>query len=424
MPHRNTREVRRRVQREAAAAGVMGTINSAFINPLLVSRGAGALALGVYASGANLLGLGAGFLGPRLAARVGSVSRAILLVLTLARCILIALAMTLIVTGDGAVGLLVGVALCWIACEGLALPLWTAVLTGLASPAERGRWLSLRATAATGAAAVVMLILVVLLRIFSAERALPVAYAVAAFAGVASLIQLRGLVRAVPELPLPPVRSLRSVPAGQPMRRFLAGVACVWFGAGLVGPIMAPYIINDLGAPTAFFGISAVVAAFVGLLVQRRWGRIGDERGARAVLLLGGVGAAFPPILWAMVPIYWAGLLVDTIAAASWPGHVLGLTLRSCELVDDDAERPTMLAWTNLAQGTGAFLAPLVASALVGITGPIPLMVAAGIFRLIGTVVIAEPSFAWLPLRRSKLALTPAADVPPPLPHAGDGDSA
>ncbi|MGH2560299.1 MAG: hypothetical protein ACRDJH_14645, partial [Thermomicrobiales bacterium] len=65
MPHRNSGEVRRRVQREAAAAGVMGAINNAFINPLLISRGAGAGALGAYSSGASLLGFGAGFLGPR-----------------------------------------------------------------------------------------------------------------------------------------------------------------------------------------------------------------------------------------------------------------------------------------------------------------------------------------------------------------------
>ncbi|MGH2560928.1 MAG: MFS transporter, partial [Thermomicrobiales bacterium] len=346
---------------------------------------------------------------------------------TVARCVLLALAMVLAATGDGAVGLLVVVALAWIACEGLALPLWTAFLTGLASPSERGRWLALRATAATGSAAVVMLILVVLLRIFSAERALPIAYAVAAVAGVASLLQLRRIVSAVPELPLPPVRSLRSVPSGRPARQFLAGVALVWFGAGLVGPVMAPYIIHDLGAPTAFFGIAAVVAAFIGLLVQRRWGRFGDERGARAVLLLGGVAVTFPPILWTMVPVYWLGLLVDTISAAGWPGHVLGLTLRSCELVEDDAERPTMLAWTNLAQGTGAFVAPLLASGLVGITGPIPLMVAAGVIRLIGTVVIAEPALRWLPMRRTS-SDSPIPVAPPALtavpPSAGDSDGA
>jgi MFS family permease len=172
---RNSREVRRRVQLEAAGSGVMGAINNAFISPLLVSRGAGAGALGAYSSGASLLGLGAGFLGPRLAARVGNVSRATLLILTVARFIFISLAMILAVTGDGAVGLLIVVALCWITCEGLALPLWTTFLTGLVSPSERGRWLALRATAATGAAAVVLLIIVVLLRVYSAERELLVA---------------------------------------------------------------------------------------------------------------------------------------------------------------------------------------------------------------------------------------------------------
>ncbi len=84
-----------------------------------------------------------------------------------------------------------------------------------------------------------------------------------------------------------------------------------------------------------------------------------------------------------------------------------------------------MLAWTNLAQGAGAFVAPLVASVLVGLTGPIPLMVAAGLFRLTGTVIIAPPAWRSFSLRPRGDILTPGADAPAPSPFVeAEGEGA
>jgi hypothetical protein len=57
------------------------------------------------------------------------------------------------------------------------------------------------------------------------------------------------------------------------------------------------------------------------------------------------------------------------IASTCWPGRMMGLTLRSSELAEHDADGPNQLAWTNLAQGAGSFLSPLIASVLVGSSG-------------------------------------------------------
>src|SRR5262245_53516505 len=97
---RDFRHLARMVQTEAGAWGVLSAINNSFINPLLISRGAGAIALGIYNSGANVFGFGSGWVGPRLAARIGSVSRTTLLCLTVARLLFLCIPLTLIAFGS------------------------------------------------------------------------------------------------------------------------------------------------------------------------------------------------------------------------------------------------------------------------------------------------------------------------------------
>jgi MFS family permease len=387
---RDLRQIRRTVQIEAAAWGILTAVNNAFIIPLLVSRGAGPLALGIYSSGANLFGFGSGWAGPRLAARIGSVSRATLLCLTASRLVFLGIPISMIATDVDRVSLLVGLILLWALGEGLALPLWTAFLTGLVKPEERGRWLALRATAATAASACLMIAITVLFQMTSKEAMLPAAYALAAVAGLLSLWQLRRLFRMATPPPLPVPRSVRALPADAETRRFLAGVVSFWFGASLIGPVLTPYIIRELHAPTSFFALLAVVSAATGVVVQRHWGRLGDHRGARRVLLWGGLGAGLVPAIWAVVPVYWLGFAIEVLASGCWAGHTMGLTLRAVELAKKESDRPNLLALTSLAQGVGAFASPLLASLLVGLIGTIPILLLSSVIRIGATLALAS----------------------------------
>src|SRR5262249_43361967 len=148
-------------------------------------------------------------------------------------------------------------------------------------------------TAATASSAVVMLGLAVVLRFTSEESVLPFAYALAASAGFVRVWQLRVVFGGAeePELPRPGSgKSLAPEPGG---RRFLKGGAFFLLGAFLAAPVLPPYLINELHAPTAYFPVTAVLSSIAAVIVQRRWGRIGDENGARRMLLLGGIGAGF-----------------------------------------------------------------------------------------------------------------------------------
>jgi MFS family permease len=223
------------------------------------------------------------------------------------------------------------------------------------------------------------------------SAALPFAYTIATMAGVFSLLQIRKLFTLNPQAAPPKPRSLRNIPSGRERRRFLGGVFTFWFGAGIVWPILPAYIIQDLNAPTSYFALVSAVSAVTSALVQRRWGRHGDQFGPRAMVFFAGIGASLVPFLWALAPVYMLGVLIEIVASSCWPGHSMGLTMRSIELSETEEERPTMLGWMSLSQGAGASLSPLVASVLVGWTGAIPLLIASAILRWVGTLVIAEP---------------------------------
>lgn len=382
---------RKPVQFEASGFGTMNAIHNAFINPLLVDRGASPVALGVFNSGANAFLYSAGFAGPRVAYRAGNLGKAVLAILVASRIVLFALMAFLWAVPDNAVWPLLGIVLIWTAGEGLATPLWTAFVAGLVPAHQRGRWLAMRGAAAATASAAVMLILFVLLQFVSKEDVLPLAYTLAAMASAFSLWQLRSLFGINPQQTPPKPKSLRSFPVGRERRRFLGGVFVFWFGAGFVWPLLPRYIIKDLGAPTAYFAFVGVLAALVTAVVQRRWGRHGDQHGPRAMVFFSGIGASSVPILWALVPIYQVGPLVEIVASAAWPGHTLGLTMRAVELAESDDDRPSMIAWTSLAQGAGACISPLVASVLVSTTGTVALLVVSAVLRWVGTIIIAEP---------------------------------
>lgn len=378
---------RRRILIEAGAWGAMTALNTAFVNPMLISRGADALALGVYAGAASLFGLGTAWLGPALAARTGSAVRPATAALLAARAGLLAVPLLLVAAPEGLVPILIGVLIFTAAGEGVALPLWMAFLAGLVRPAVRGRLLADRASAAAVGAACAVLLVLLLTWAMDAARSLPAAYVIAGLAGLISTVHVRALFRRAP--------AAAPAPAGRPSFArpslgFLGGVFGFWFGAALNRPVLPPYLIRDLGAPPAYFAAAAVVGAVGGVLIQPRWGQFGNTHGSRALLAVSGAGAAVVPLLWAVVPDFRLGILVEALAAGCWLGHLLGLTLRVVELAEDDAGRARAIAWTQAAQGTAAAIAPVAAALVVASVGPRAMLVASGIVCLAATGALAD----------------------------------
>jgi len=169
----------------------------------------------------------------------------------------------------------------------------------------------------------------------------------------------------------------------------------VWlirFGATVGRPIPPGYIITALDSPIVYFAIAEFLAALVGVVVQRRWGKLRDKRGAAGIVLLRVLVASIIPAPWDVIPRYWLEFAVEICANLSWPGHFLGITLRSVELAGQEVDRSAFLAWTNLAQCAGAFVSTLWASWFVVHPGVItPLFDSAGL-RPAGIVVTTRPA--------------------------------
>ena len=386
---RKSRKIQRRVRLEAGAWGAFVALNTAFVSLLLISHGAEAFSLAIYASGASLFGLGTGMLGPAIVARIGDSARVMLVALTAGRIVFAAVSILLEITSDEALPLLIVALLLWTIGEGMALPLWTAYLASLSHPTERERWFASRATAAAIGAACALLPMLLLVRFASTERSLQVVYLVATLLAVVSTIQVRTLfqIAAVP-LPPPPLQARQHVSSPGPW--FLGGVFCFWFGAALNRPVLPPYVVHQLHAPAGYFATAAVVAAVTGAGLQRWWGDYGQVRGTRALLGLSGLGAGVSPLLWAVVPDYRLGIPLEAAAAGCWLGHLLGLTLHSLEVAHDDGERANVFARTQLAQGTAAAIAPLIAAAMVGQVGTLPILVTSGVICLGSTAIMID----------------------------------
>jgi len=390
-PGRQARKLARPVGVEAGAWGIMKAVNDAFINPLLLTSGAGSLAIGIFNSGANLFGFGAGWLGPRVAGRFGSSARAALLCLGAGRAALLVMVAYLLATPNHSVSLLITLVFIWGIGEGLALPLWTNFLASLVGPGQRGKWLALRATAATMSTIPVMIGMVLIFVFASNAQAIPLGYGLAATCAVVSLFMVKRLFALAGPQPVPAARSIHALPGDPEARRFLGGVFVFWFGSAFSWPILPRYILDNLHAPAAYFAIASLIAAVVGTLIQRRWGRLADERGAMLVLLLAGIGAAFVPIIWVVIPVFWLGFSLEILASISWPGHMLGLTMRSVELAREEQGRASLLGWTNLAQGAGACISPLLSSLLADRTGIAFVLLLSGALRLAGTGIMTAP---------------------------------
>ena len=313
-------QIRRIVQTEAGAWGVMATINAAFIQPLLIARGASQIVLGLYISGSSLFNFGAGWVGPTVATRIGNMARATMALLTFSRVMFLAFTGYLLLSDNARPAILIPLILLWGLGEGLALPLWTSFLAGMVHGSERGRWVAMRAQAATLLTVPVLAGILVIVVLASKERALPFAYAVAGSGAVLSWFTMRRMFAASAEQAVPPKRALTHVPESPEARRFLTGVFMFWFASALTWPIVPKYIMTDLHAPTAYFAVSQIVGAMIGVVIQPWWGRKNDSGGAARILLISGIGSALVPLMWALAPHYWLGFGIDALAFWSGPG--------------------------------------------------------------------------------------------------------
>lgn len=384
---------------EGFFSGTATATHQSFFIPLLVQLGISSLALGIYTALNGLLTNASGLAGGAISRRVPSRRTVAALSSGLGRLGFALIALLLLVQGaDASILPLIVVALVSATLIGLGMPTTTTIVADAVNPRERGSFFANRLLASGVGATVVAIGVAALLRQLSFPNGFTIAYLLAALAGagsVASLLSLRRVRRA-----RAPAQSGGSSGGGlrgiSPlMWRYSFATFVLWFGAGMVGPVLTPYILGDLGGSPSFIGLMTAVNAVTGLSIQRFWGRRVDRLGAYQTLLITTFMVTWLPVLYALTPTYWLALAFEVLSGVGWAGYALGSLNYAIEVAPQE-ERARYQSIANAAGGVGVFLGPLLAAALLAFLTPQVVLMLAGAVRLASVFLtrLARPSGA------------------------------
>jgi MFS family permease len=396
---------RRLLISEGLFSGTATATHQTFFVTLLVQLHVSNGALGLYTAFNGLLANASGLAGGRVGRRLPN--RQLLAALSggLGRLGFLAIALLLLARGsDASTTLLILVALASATLIGLGLPILTSMVADEVEPSERGAFFANRLLASGIGTAAVALGIAALLKRLSFPNGFTVAYLLAAAAGIASMVAILQLRRTPP----PALAGAQGAPQAhgpisRQMWRFASGTFVLWFGAAMVGPILTPYILDDLGASASFMGLTSAVNAIVALSVQRFWGRRVDRAGAYPVLRVSIIAVSALPVLYALTPTYWLALGFEVLSGVGWSGYALGNLNFAMELAPTE-QRARYAAIGNAAAGVGAFLGPLTAALLAAFLPVRAVLIGAGLVRLLAALVMRSARHAEQVVVRASLA--------------------
>jgi MFS family permease len=365
-----------------------GTTNSAhnsFFIPLLVQLGVGSTALGIYTAFNGLLTNATGLAGSVVSRHIPNRRFFAALSSGLGRAGLL-----LIAGEDTNTTLLIVIALASATLIGLGLPVLTTIVADAVNQRERGAFFATRLIASGVGSVIVSIGIAALLRQLDFPAGFTIAYLIAGLAGLGSFTAIMSL-RRVRNTPAPPPAS------GTPfsglgtisnvMWRYAGATFILWFGAGMVSPILIPFLIDDLGATSSFIGIMTAVNALVAISIQRFWGRRVDRIGSFPVLEWTILAVTSLPILYALTPSFWLALLFEIVSGVGWAGYQLANVNYALELAPHE-ERTRYTSIANAAAGLGVFLGPLTAAALAAFLDPRAVLAIAGAVRFASWIAL------------------------------------
>ncbi len=108
--------------------------------------------------------------------------------------------------------------------------------------------------------------------------------------------------------------------------KFTLWVSAMTFCVNLSGPLLAFFILKDLGYSYASYMVVVTTAALSGFLFQEVWGKFGDLDGNIKTLRVAGWGIALVPILWMVSQHLGYLFMVQVIAGCFWGGFNLLVT--------------------------------------------------------------------------------------------------
>jgi MFS family permease len=207
---------------------------------------------------------------------------------------------------------------------GLAVPAWTALVSGVVPRARHGWFFGLRGSAQQIGALTALLGGGALLS-WMASRGREIE-------GFALVFMVAGLARAagtgllgrVPEQAGKPTgdrpggRGLRPSRMSRKVRRLASYLWTLHLATHVSTPFFVPYMLKDLRFPYVLVGLLIAVPAAVKILTLRFWGRVADRVGPGPVLRTTGWLVALVPALWLLSGSPWWILAAQVYSGVVW----------------------------------------------------------------------------------------------------------
>jgi MFS family permease len=357
-----------------------------------VAFGATASQIGLLSAMVALAGATAFLPGARLAERWGR--RKLIVVLSSglgARPALLALAiLPFFLEGRQVVFIIAGLAALRYFMGGIGIPAWTSLTADLVPTSIRGRFLASRSVGMGVSALMVAPLAGGIIAWAGFPHGWEVAWLLAFLLGQASTL-------AYARIPEPQPASAAAVKTRGSIRLlddtnflFFCGTALLWnlalYGAS---PFFNVYLVENLGGSALWVGVLVAISGIMELAGLSYFGPIIDRRGAKWVMVIGGLGIPFLPWAWILVQAPWQIIFINIAGGFLWASYNLG-SLNLLLWISPDKKRPTYAAAYQSAVYLSAFLGPLMGGLLAQAYGYRLLFGLSGAGRLLSTIVFVR----------------------------------
>lgn len=261
----------------------------------------------------------------------------------------------------------------------LSVNAWTHWMTDLVPPRLRGRYFSLRNTAAATVAMGINYGAGVWLDRARAANSLPNGYAALIGLAVVCAAVSTFLLSRQPEPRMErrtrlPLSVIVTTPLRNPdFRRFMVANLVWQMALAVAAPFFGAHALSVLRLPFTTLATLDVITPAVSLATLPLWGQLADRYGHRRILLLCMIGVIPLPWFWVIVTpatVYW--LYINAfISGIWWPGINLAILNRMMERIPREARGAYLAlfaAVTGLAYFVASSLAGGFADALAGVT--------------------------------------------------------
>ena len=155
----------------------------------------------------------------------------------------------------------------------------------------------------------------------------------------------------------------------------------------IAGPFFSIYLVERLGASTAWVGISYAFMPLAGIISQPILGRLNDRYGPKWLLVVSGLLLPIAPWLWMAATEPWHIIFINIIAGVMWAANLLATFNVVLQIAPAD-KRPTYTGWQQAGIFFASFLGPLIGGFLIAAIGFKLVFFLSGAGRFVATLVL------------------------------------